>query len=31
MQGRLREVLGRVLGEVATPSMGMDLLQIRGR
>ena len=27
MQGRLREVLGRVLGEVATPSMGMDLLQ----
>ena len=26
-QKRLREVLGRVLGEVATPSMGLDLLQ----
>jgi len=26
----LREVLGRVLGEVATPSMGMDLLQFVG-
>jgi HEAT repeat protein len=24
---RLREVLGRVLGEVATPSLGLDLLQ----
>jgi len=29
-QGRLREVLGRVLGEVATPSLGMDLLQFVG-
>ena len=26
----LREVLGRVLGEVATPSMGMDLVQFAG-
>ena len=26
-EGPLREVLGRVLGEVATPSLGMDLLQ----
>src|SRR5467141_4080412 len=26
-QRHLREVLGRVLGEVATPSMGLDLLQ----
>jgi len=26
-RGSLREVLGRVLGEVATPSMGLDLLQ----
>jgi HEAT repeats len=26
-QSHLREVLGRVLGEVATPSMGLDLLQ----
>jgi HEAT repeat protein len=26
----LREVLGRVLGEVATPSMGLDLLQFVG-
>jgi HEAT repeat protein len=26
-QGPLREVLGRVLGEVATPSLGLDLLQ----
>jgi HEAT repeat protein len=26
-EGPLREVLGRVLGEVATPSVGMDLLQ----
>jgi len=26
----LREVLGRVLGEVATPSMGLDLLQFAG-
>jgi HEAT repeat protein len=25
--GQLREVLGRVLGEVATPSLGLDLLQ----
>jgi HEAT repeat protein len=25
--GALREALGRVLGEVATPSLGMDLLQ----
>ena len=29
-QGRLREVLGRVLGEVATPSLGLDLLQFVG-
>jgi len=29
-EGRLREVLGRVLGEVATPSMGLDLLQFVG-
>lgn len=28
--GSLREVLGRVLGEVATPSMGLDLLQFVG-
>lgn len=26
-KGALREALGRVLGEVATPSLGMDLLQ----
>jgi HEAT repeat protein len=26
-RGSLRELLGRVLGEVATPSMGLDLLQ----
>jgi len=26
-QGAMREVLGRVLGEVATPSLGADLLQ----
>src|SRR5713226_7941603 len=26
----LREVLGRVLGEVATPSLGLDLLQFAG-
>src|SRR5712692_2026032 len=26
-EGPLREVLGRVLGEVATPSLGLDLLQ----
>jgi len=26
-EGPLREVLGRVLGEVATPSLGMDLLE----
>ena len=26
-EGPVREVLGRVLGEVATPSLGMDLLQ----
>lgn len=26
-RGSLREVLGRVLGEVATPSLGVDLLQ----
>jgi HEAT repeat protein len=26
-RGSLREVLGRVLGEVATPSLGLDLLQ----
>ena len=26
-QGPLREVLGRVLGEIATPSLGMELLQ----
>lgn len=30
LRGQLREVLGRVLGEVATPSMGMDLLQFAG-
>jgi len=29
-EGRVREVLGRVLGEVATPSMGLDLLQFAG-
>src|SRR6267154_299541 len=28
--GPLREVLGRVLGEVATPSLGLDLLQFVG-
>jgi len=28
--GPLREVLGRVLGEVATPSLGLDLLQFAG-
>jgi len=28
--GQLREVLGRVLGEVATPSLGLDLLQFVG-
>jgi HEAT repeat protein len=29
-QGTLRGVLGRVLGEVATPSLGLDLLQFVG-
>jgi HEAT repeat protein len=29
-EGSLREVLGRVLGEVATPSLGLDLLQFVG-
>jgi HEAT repeat protein len=29
-ESHLREVLGRVLGEVATPSLGMDLLQFVG-
>lgn len=29
-EGLLREVLGRVLGEVATPSLGLDLLQFVG-
>ncbi|MGH9714955.1 MAG: HEAT repeat domain-containing protein [Candidatus Acidiferrales bacterium] len=29
-EGHLREVFGRVLGEVATPSLGMDLLQFVG-
>ncbi|MGC0775553.1 MAG: HEAT repeat domain-containing protein [Candidatus Acidiferrum sp.] len=29
-KGALREVLGRVLGEVATPSMSVDLLQFMG-
>ena len=29
-EGPLREVLGRVLGEVATPSVGLDLLQFVG-
>jgi len=29
-KGPLREVLGRVLGEVATPSLGLDLLQFAG-
>ena len=29
-EGRLREVLGRVLGEVATPSLSSDLLQFVG-
>src|SRR5467141_3096654 len=29
-QGPLREALGRVLGEVATPSLGLDLLQFVG-
>jgi len=28
--GHLREVLGRVLGEVATPSLGLELLQFVG-
>src|SRR5258707_9280259 len=28
--GPLREVLGRVLGEVATPSLGLDLLELVG-
>jgi HEAT repeat protein len=28
--GPLREVLGRVLGEVATPSLGLELLQFAG-
>jgi len=28
--GPLREVLGRVLGEVATPSLSLDLLQFVG-
>ena len=28
--GQLREVLGRVLGEVATPSLSLDLLQFVG-
>jgi HEAT repeat protein len=28
--GLLREVLGRVLGDIATPSMGLDLLQFVG-
>jgi HEAT repeat protein len=29
-KGPLREVLGRVLGEVATPSLGLELLQFVG-
>ena len=29
-KGPLREILGRVLGEVATPSLGLDLLQFVG-
>ena len=29
-EGPLREILGRVLGEVATPSIGLDLLQFVG-
>lgn len=29
-EGRLREVLGRVLGDVATPSLALDLLQFVG-
>ncbi len=29
-KGPLREVLGRVLGEVATPALGLDLLQFVG-
>jgi HEAT repeat protein len=29
-KGSLREALGRVLGEVATPSLGLDLLQFVG-
>jgi len=29
-KGPLRETLGRVLGEVATPSLGLDLLQFAG-
>jgi HEAT repeat protein len=29
-KGRVREVLGRVLGEVATPSLAADLLQFAG-
>src|SRR6266852_610418 len=29
-KGHLREALGRVLGEVATPSLGLDLLQFVG-
>ncbi len=29
-KGALREVLGRVLGEVATPSLGLDLLEFAG-
>ncbi len=29
-EGYLREILGRVLGEVATPSLGLDLLQFVG-
>ena len=29
-EGSLREILGRVLGEVATPALGLDLLQFVG-
>jgi HEAT repeat protein len=29
-EGSLREILGRVLGEIATPSLGLDLLQFVG-
>jgi HEAT repeat protein len=29
-KGRLREVLGRVLGEIATPSLNLDLVQFAG-